>query len=189
MNRRSAGPHWSSVKDAVDGVRYRPGRHIHEQKVRTVTHPLESRRRRIEAERSPIGVVIGWREEQWWQDRTHGPAAVCPAIGIDKWCDVNPVDRASAKSNRSWPDWRPAKARADWTANARRPVGNSAPGRRYCNRVRGGDLCGGPGGAGACAAARVGMAIAISNAVARVRIIKIPPRCSNAARSTCRPTT
>ena len=71
---------------------------------------------------------------------------------IDEWCEMNSVDRAPAKNDRSWSDPRPANVRTDRPANVIMRMGNGWPGGMPPNACMGrrlvsrGRLCGGETG-------------------------------------------
>ena len=65
------------------------------QEVRSVSHPLEPRHRRVEAERCPVGVIISGRQKQRRQYRADRPAPVRPAAWIRKRRQVHAIERAA----------------------------------------------------------------------------------------------
>ena len=79
----------------VDRFHDLAGGDVHQQQVRSVAHPLESRRRRIEAKTSPVGIVVSRRQEERRQDRAGRPAPVFPAARIDERREMDAIERAA----------------------------------------------------------------------------------------------
>ncbi len=101
----------------VDRVGDRAGFDIHQQQVRSVAHPLEAGRRRIEAKRGPVGIIVSRRQEQRRQYGPDGPAPVAPAGRIKEGRKVDAIEGAAVprelmagKTGAAWV--RAAKSRA-----------------------------------------------------------------------------
>ena len=97
------------IEHAVSHIDDLAGRHIHEEEVRSVAHPLETGLRRRESERSPIGIKVSLRQEERRKYRANGPTPIGPAGRINEGREMNPVDRAPAvsevRSNRTTGTW------------------------------------------------------------------------------------